>query len=199
MEVTYRVERKDLWYGAWYTNFHHPQARLIWLVSLVWVALIAGPGISEHHYLAAGIGLAVYLVVFPIAFFITIAIQVFQRMPSANTVRWCTEVIDPWGFRCFVPEGERRATWQQVRRIAETPGYFFVFATGGKGYLIPKRAFASPAHADAYRQQAFAYWNAAKSGTPLAPTPIQSMGVPQVGYSAGDPAPGVWPPAPRVG
>ena len=156
-------------------------------------------GALHASLLAAWTGLAVYMVVFPIVFGTTIALQVLKRMPSANTIRWCTEVIDPWGFRCFVPEGEKRSIWQQIRKVAETPGYFFVFATGGKGYLIPKRAFASPAHADAYRQQALAYWEAAKRGAPLAPTPIQSMGVPQVAYSAGDPAQNVWPPAPRVG
>jgi len=206
MEVTYRVERKDLWYGAWYTNFAHPQARFVWVFSVFCMLVMLSPQFATHRPTAM-IGFVAYVATFAITIVGLIGFNVLKRMPSAGTVRWCTEVIDPWGFRCYVPEGERRATWLQVKRIKETSAYFFVFTTNGKSYFIPKRAFASPEHARAYLAQANAYWDAARRGMPLPPMPIRSMGsVPapwQQPQTQSQPAgvEGVWPPpptAPRV-
>lgn len=181
MELTYRVQRADLWRGAVYSNTHHPQLLVYLLYPLFLILLNVTLPLMRGDFTGAFWVLLRFLVLMFLTAFVVIGFTTYKRMPSENTERFCTERIGPYGFECFVPEGHRYAAWQDVLKITETPQDFFLFAKKGKSYIIPKRAFGSSEQAQAFLQAAETYWNSAKMGLPA---PMQE---------------GVWPPAPRTG
>ncbi len=180
MELTYRVQRADLWRGAVYSNTHHPQLLVYLLYPLFLILLNVTLPLMRGDFTGALWVLLRFLVLMFLTAFVVIAFTTYKRMPSENTERFCTERIGPYGFECLVPEGHRYAAWQDVLKITETPQDFFLFAKKGKSYIIPKRAFGTPEQAQAFLQAAETYRSDAKSGLP---PPTQE---------------GIWPPAPRA-
>lgn len=181
MEVTYRVNRGDLWRAALQANTRHPQL-LTYLTFpiLVFFADVTLPLTHGDFAGAARTGLRLGVIMLLTALLIT-AYGVYKKMPSEKTERFCTERISPQGFECLVPEGHRYAAWQDILKITQTNQDLFVFAKKGKSYIVPKHAFSDLEQASLFCQTAQLYWATAKSGLPM---PVQE---------------GVWPPPPNPG
>lgn len=77
---------------------------------------------------------------------------------------------------------ETRVKWQNVTEVADHPQMILLFLSPRFGFIVPKRAFADPAQAQAFFELARAYRQGVLDGTrPMLPSAL----------------PASWPPAPQ--
>ena len=63
-------------------------------------------------------------------------------------------VADDEGFRLTTDRSDASMTWAAVRRADDISGHVLLWPNQQLGYIIPKRAFASPADAEAFAKLA---------------------------------------------
>ena len=198
LEVTYELTADDLWrFNQYYLRHKTPYKAILItnpsLITKIGFALLCFGilveigdsviAVLQHHSpdWAMLVCFAVLAIVIP-----TLLPPSKKRIAKAASKQpgfLCEHVttISPEWFaeRTFV--NETKIAWTTILSLEDDQSYFF-FLSKNIGFIIPKRAFSSPAEADAFLNMARRYWDAAKTRTP--PT-------------AEDTA--IWPPAPRPG
>lgn len=87
--------------------------------------------------------------------------------------------VSPEWFSERTAVTDTKNAWVMIEAIEEDKTHFFFFLSKILAFIVPKRAFSSPAEAQIFVDKSHRYWQAAKNGTPV---------------TAEDGA--VWPPAP---
>lgn len=194
MEVTYRVTPTDVLYFQRYVSRRSKQwmeqafdsvvALLVGVLTVVLVIVSANKtSVIISFALPVGILLLwrAYIVRFVSG----------QAMKTPGMIFPCTLRITPDFVCATVPDTEIKTYWQGVLDVSQDDDYLFIALNQSfgimlykqYGYIVPKRAFVDPTHADEFCGALFACWNAARRGE----------AAPVIGES------GAWPPAPRVG
>jgi hypothetical protein len=69
--------------------------------------------------------------------------------------------IDETGIHESMDIANEFVQWQGINRIEQDMKYIFLFVDVLRGYVIPKRSFASVTDAEAFYNQAMEYYKAA--------------------------------------
>ena len=84
--------------------------------------------------------------------------RVPERILGARMAR-----IGPDGLFGRFPRREVLTYWKAITEITEDQDYLFFFTGPSNAYVIPKRAFASAADLDRFRESANSYWSAGRN------------------------------------
>ena len=197
LKVTYELTPDDLWqYQLYYRRYKAPIPSvhldsLIVKSGLVFVCLVLLLSayvsletlIKHHTFDWSIVGVFAVLAVAAVCFLHPSKRTLIQRGAKQPGI-FCEhvhEICPEWtAHKTFV--NESKMAWMAIFSIEENEAYLFLFLSKNAAYIIPKRAFTSYSEAQAFLDKSRRYWEAAKTGTPVA---------------AEDEA--VWPPAPRPG
>ncbi len=91
--------------------------------------------------------------------------------------------ISPEWLSAKTSMSESKHSWQTIYSLEEDTDYLYLFITKRSPHLVPKRAFTSPAQAQAFLDKARLFWNAAKTGQAVSSDAAKETGI--------------WPPPPR--
>lgn len=73
--------------------------------------------------------------------------QFIQQRIGEHDITLCA---DEDGFSVTTPVSEGRHEWQTIRYLDDLPEHVIMWPTNRIGWIIPKRAFASPSEAEAF-------------------------------------------------
>ena len=174
--VTYRVTDRDIDAYITFVLARVTRVRFYWRLATL---VIAG-GVAAYSYigrppwapwhLAAVEGLAVAALLQGLYFYLRAKLRRQARRKRPRPV--ITAVLTPAGTVVRDEEGsETRMGWAAVPRIEATAAHIFLFQVIEKGrvtaaHVIPRRAFASPAAAEAFLDAARRWHAAARSAPP---------------------------------
>jgi hypothetical protein len=167
MDLTYSITRDDYWTFNKFFLERYRHLRRTMVINSVAVAVVSGLIMGPVLHLPN-----VYVLVwcciaaagFP-PFFYWQCKRRIMRLPAKggtmlgeHSLRFDSEGVSG---KTAVSEGTIR--WTGVLDIVETKKYFFMFVDTAVAFIIPKRAFASPADADQFFSTATSLWKAAKT------------------------------------
>jgi len=153
VEVSYETRRADAWRCNLYLLFGNGKLIALWLAMLAggW---FFGPALF-HASRWGGFGFAawcVFLSVAPIAFLFWMSIG--SQFPERNSSRACTTRLDADGVQDTTPDGTKFIPWASVSAIRLVRGDAYFITGGGRGFFVPRSAFAGEAQARGYVEEA---------------------------------------------
>ncbi len=183
LEVTYALEKSDYLQYNKFVISRVPALKWQVLFRFFFVPAVIGAEFFVLHlaffYALIFLGVALGWVSYLLWVQRRTVIAQAQARPGALGLH--TVSLQPDGFYSQSAVQDTRVKWQNITEVADSPQMIAFFLSPRFGFIVPKRAFADPAQAQAFLETARAYRRSAYDGTP----PV----LPD--------APVSWPPAPQ--
>ena len=185
MEITYQLEKSDhLQFNQFVINRVPALKRQMLLRFFGLPALISAELYVFHLALVPYLLSAVAVTAGWIAYlwWAQRRVVTVQAQARPGAIGLHTVSLQPDGLYNQTAALDTRAKWQNITEVAENPQMIVLFLSPRFGFIVPKRAFADPAQAQAFFELARAYRQGVLDGTqPMLPPAL----------------PVSWPPAPQ--
>ena len=178
MEITYELTPDDLWHLTLYYRRHKALALITfyYVLGAFLILFSFWPLWTAFELWTKARRVDLVSVFFScLIFYLTTR---FIPLTKARTLKVMTKKmgaigehtvsISPEWFAEKTPVTDIKNAWVTIESIEEDKTHFFFFLSKTLAFIIPKRAFSSPATAQAFLNKSRRYWDAAKSGTPVA-------------------------------
>lgn len=153
VEVSYETRRADAWRCNLYLLFGNGKLIALWLAMLAggW---FFGPALF-HASRWGGLGGAAWFVFLSVAPTMGMLwMSIGSQLPEPDSVRPCTTRLDADGVQDTTPDGTKFIPWAGVSAIRLVRGDAYFTTGGGRGFFVPRSAFASEAQAREYGEEA---------------------------------------------
>ena len=185
MEITYQLEKNDYLNYFWFATKRVPALKRQMLLRFFGLplfnlaALYIFP-LSLVPYLLNAFGVAAVWIAYLWWAQRQAVITLAQSRPDSFGLH--TLSLQPDGLYNQTSVLDTRVKWRNITEVAENPQMIVLFLSPRFGFIVPKRAFADPAQAQAFFELARAYRQGVLDGTqPMLPPAL----------------PVSWPPAPQ--
>jgi hypothetical protein len=142
LQVQYASTRREIW--VWYWRVWRARLWKIHAVILVLTAVLmmmrvmrGGPGVGADTFLIAGLGLLVIL------WFILHPQILFK--PQLRTL-----TLDERGIVTTIGSRSGQRRWAEISTLSEEPGAIVIQVRTGNAFIVPDRAFPTPAERRAF-------------------------------------------------
>jgi hypothetical protein len=168
MDVEYELTRDDLYAFQWRGAFGSPRGRrsrrtvyILWLVALLLFAIV--PAIGADGFTLSRVNIGFVLVAYPVVALSqwwwerwllrrTILRLLQDEKPDRGQLGVHRVALDQDGVLERTVVGESRTAWAGVHRVEQDDRYIYLYTSPSAAHVIPKRAFADVASAEAFYQ-----------------------------------------------
>ena len=168
LEVEYEITREDLYAFQWRAVFESPRswrmrrsAYLGWVLAVVLFAIV--PAISADGFTVSRVSFGFIAIAVPVAFLFQWCLErwlvrrairrlIQDERPDRGQLGRHRLVLGEDALSESTAVGESRTTWAGVDRVEQSLDYIFIYTAPSAAHVIPKRAFADPAQAEAFYQ-----------------------------------------------
>jgi hypothetical protein len=135
------------------------------------VPFIGGDHPLQSKFILPVIGMA--YAAFYLLNLLMVWIMILQRLPTAQSVRICSTVLQRQGFVDITPDKFHVYSWRQINKIVEHQGDIY-FWGNSVGNFIPRSAFPSLGDSREFYQTAVGLWKDPNYQMTYAPPSIQN-------------------------
>ena len=163
-EVTYTTRRRDVVRLHFYHYTHHRWFRLFLAAMLLVVAWAIARPFSSCAFAFVFVAALVFSTVLFLLIIAGTALLTTSRSDLGVVGEHRIELQDD-GLTEETRVNRSKNTWEGIRAVKSTGRYIMIYTTQSAAHPIPKRAFPSPAEADAFFRFAEERWRSARGST----------------------------------